>query len=141
MLLPVRLIDLPPGGSLSVGAKPRPSSGDPVLKKTGQPQPACRSEYFRDPVLMLMAFYSCCLPDLFAAAQRFRIASAIRLRAAADMVRRFFGAPTDFAELAVALLVVPGGLPRRLPRAEPPPPTPSRACIAASSLPRSSLSR
>ena len=89
---------------------------------------------------MLMAFYSRCLPDLFAAAQRFRIASAIRLRAAADMVRRFFEAPTAFAEVAVVLLVVPGGLPRRLPGAEAPPPTPSRASIAASSLLRSSLS-
>ena len=61
----------------------------------------------------------------FRSAQRFFIASEIRFRAAADIVRRL-----------ADLLVLPGGLPRRLPR----PPTPSRAWIAASSLLRCCLS-
>ena len=71
---------------------------------------------------------------LFCLAQRAFCASEISLRAAADIVRRFFG-----AEVAVCLLILPGGLPRRF--AEPEPPlTPSKASIAASSLLRSSLS-
>jgi hypothetical protein len=77
--------------------------------------------------------HSCFLPDFFAAAQRFRIASAIRLRAAADIVR-FLGA----LDTGVELFLLPGGRPRRFTTA--PPPTPSKACIAASSLLRSSLS-
>ena len=74
-----------------------------------------------------MKAYSRFFPDLFAAAQRFRMASAMRLRAAGDMLR-FFGA---------AFFALPGGRPRRLPVE---PPTPSSAVIAASSLPRCSLS-
>jgi hypothetical protein len=81
---------------------------------------------------MLTAFYSRFLPDFFAAAQRFRIPSARRLRAAADIVRRFFG-----AEVAAGLLILPGGLPRRFTEL---PPTPSKACIAVSSLLRSCVS-
>jgi hypothetical protein len=78
-------------------------------------------------------FYNRFLPDFFAAAHRFRIPSAMRLRAAADMVR-LFGARPAVAELVLALLVVPGGLPRRFGSAEAPPARPSKACIAASSL-------
>jgi hypothetical protein len=76
-------------------------------------------------ILMARCFYNPFLPALFAAAQRFRIPSAKRLRAAADMVR-FFGA-LDFAEVVDGLLPLPGGRPRRLPGAEPPSPTPSSA--------------
>ena len=55
------------------------------------------------------------------AAQRFRIASAIRLRASADILRLFFGATP------AGLFVLPGGLPRRFAGADVPPLTPSRA--------------
>jgi hypothetical protein len=68
------------------------------------------------------------LPDFFAAAQRFFIASAIRLRAAAEMRRR--------AE--VRLLLFPGGRPRRS-TLVPAPPTPFNALIAESNLLLSSL--
>lgn len=68
------------------------------------------------------------------AAQRFRIASAIRLRASADILLLFTGPPP------IGVFLLPGGLPRRLPGAEVPPLMPSRACIAASSLFRSALS-
>ena len=64
------------------------------------------------------SYYFCAF---FRWAQRLFIANEIRLRAAADIMRR---------------LVDPGGLPRRLPL----PPTPSRAWIAASSLLRCCLS-
>jgi len=77
--------------------------------------------------------YSFFLPDFFAAAQRLRMASAIRFRAAADMIRR-----VGAFDAGVDLFVLPGGRPRRFTTA--PPATPSNACIAASSLPRSSLS-
>ena len=77
--------------------------------------------------------YSLFLPDFFAAAQRLRIASAILFRDAADMIRRF-GA----LAAGVDLFALPGGRPRRLAALRPP--TPSSACIAASSLLRSSLS-
>jgi hypothetical protein len=55
---------------------------------------------------MLMAFYSRFLPDFFAAAQRFRIASAIRLRTGADIIRVLR------VRLATGLLLLPGGRPR-----------------------------
>jgi hypothetical protein len=74
----------------------------------------------------------CYFAALFCLAQRAFCASEISLRAAADIVRRFFG-----AEVAVCLLILPGGLPRRFAEL---PPTPSKACIAASSLPRSCVS-
>jgi hypothetical protein len=73
------------------------------------------------------------LPDFFAAAQRRRIASAIRFRAAADMIRRL-GA----LDAGVDLFALPGGRPRRF--APVSALTPSSARIAASSLLRSSLS-
>lgn len=79
-------------------------------------------------------YYNRFLPDLFAAAQRAFIDAAIRLRAATDIPRLFLSPP------AAVLLVLPGGLPRRFPRAEPAPPMLSKACIAASSLLRSFLS-
>ena len=107
--------------------------------KTGRPEVSLleRNLYMARP------FYNRFLPDFFAAAQRFRIPSAMRLRAAADMVR-FFGAATATAELPVALLALPGGRPRRFPPPIIPPPeaplTPSRARMAASSRLRSSLS-
>src|ERR1035437_7518355 len=72
---------------------------------------------------------------LFCLAQRAFCASEISLRAAADIVRRFLG-----AEVAADWLVLPGGLPRRLAGADAPPLTPSKACIAASSLLRSCVS-
>lgn len=85
-------------------------------------------------------YYNRFLPDFFAAAQRFRIASAILFLAAADIPRLFFGPPAAGA----GLVLVPGGRPRRLPPPGTPPAeaplTPSRARIAASSRPRSSLS-
>ena len=68
------------------------------------------------------------------AAHRFRIASAIRLRASADILLLFT------SPLPTCFFLLPGGLPRRLPGAEVPPLMPSRACIAASSLFRSALS-
>ena len=79
------------------------------------------------------SIYSFFLPDFFARAQRLRIASAIRFLAAADMIQRFgvVGAGVD-------LFALPGGRPRRL--ATVLAPTPSKACIAASTLLRSSLS-
>jgi hypothetical protein len=55
-------------------------------------------------------FYSLFFPDFFAAAQRFRIASAILFRAAADIPLLFFGLPAA----GVGLFVLPGGRPRRL---------------------------
>jgi hypothetical protein len=84
-------------------------------------------------------FYSFFFPDFFAAVQRLRIASAMRLRAAADIPRFFAGRAAAGADL----LVLPGGRPRRFPPDIPPaeaPLMPSRACIAASSRLRSSLS-
>ena len=76
-------------------------------------------------------YYSLFLPDFFAAAQRFRVASAMRFRAAADIRRRGVG---------VDLLALPGGRPRRFPLLETPPLTPSRTLMAVSSLSRSALS-
>src|SRR5664279_2527393 len=78
--------------------------------------------------------YSRFLPDFLAAAQRFLIPSARRLRAAADIVRPLRG------PFVVGLLVLPGGRPRRFAGADAPPLTPSKACIAASSLLRSCVS-
>jgi hypothetical protein len=72
-------------------------------------------------------YYNRFLPDFLAAAQRAFIASAIRLRAAEDITRRFLGAPVDVTEVAATLLVVPGGRPRRLPDPTEPPLTPSNA--------------
>jgi hypothetical protein len=80
-------------------------------------------------------YYSRFLPDLFAAAQRFRIDSAILFLAAADIMRVFLGPPAG-----AGLFLVPGGRPRRLAGAEFPPLIPSNARIAAPSLLRSSLS-
>lgn len=57
-------------------------------------------------LLHVPVLYSLFLPDLFAAAQRLRIASARRLRPAA-VIPRFFLGP------AAGLLELPGGLPRR----------------------------
>ena len=89
---------------------------------------------------MARCFYSLFFPDFFAVAQRFRIASAIRLRAAADMPRFFAG----MAAAGVDLFELPGGRPRRFPPPDIPPPElppmPSRACMAASSRLRSFLS-
>jgi hypothetical protein len=56
----------------------------------------------------MLAFYNRFLPDFFAAAQRFRIASAMRLRAAVDIPRLFFGPPAR-------LFILRGGRPRRFP--------------------------
>jgi hypothetical protein len=80
-------------------------------------------------------YYNRFLPDLFAAAQRFRIDSEILLLAAADIMCVFLAPPAG-----AGLFLVPGGRPRRVVGAEPPPPIPSNALIAASSLLRSSLS-
>jgi hypothetical protein len=84
-------------------------------------------------------YYNRFLPDFLAAAQRAFIAAAMRLRAAADIPRRFV---EPLAE--VVFLALPGGLPRRLPPPDIPPPEappmPSRASMAASSRLRSSLS-
>jgi hypothetical protein len=99
--------------------------------KSRPTESACWSESLPGP-----AFYNRFLPDFFAAAQRARAASPIRLRAAADILR-FSRALV--AELVAALFELPGGLPRRFP-VEELPPTPTKACIAASSLLRSSLS-
>jgi hypothetical protein len=108
---------------------------DSKLKRPTEGQPA------EAEILMARSFYNRFLPDFFAAAQRFRIASAMRLRPAADIMRRHFGA---MAPVVVdGLLLLPGGRPRRLPPVIPPaeaPLTPSRAFIAASSRLRSSLS-
>jgi hypothetical protein len=71
-------------------------------------------------------YYNRFFPDFFAAAQRFRIDSAMRLRAAGDIMRRCFWAPVAVA--IDGLLLLPGGRPRRLAGAEPPPlPTLSNA--------------
>ena len=80
-------------------------------------------------------YYNRFLPDLFAAAQRFRIDSAILFLAAADIMRVFVCPPAG-----AGLFLVPGGRPRRLAGAVAPPLIPSKALIAASSLLRSSLS-
>jgi hypothetical protein len=94
------------------------SQGSAKTKQASLSQPVGASifvaRYFPE------CFYNLPSPDLFAAAQRLRIPSASRLRAAADMLRRFFGAPMDFAE--AGLLAVPGGLPRRFPGADSPTP-------------------
>jgi hypothetical protein len=83
-------------------------------KKNRLTQVSLLQQDFCDPILML-AFYSRFLPDFFAAAQRFRIASAIRLRPAADIPRLFFG------PRAAGLFTLPGGRPRRLPPPDIPP--------------------
>lgn len=62
------------------------------------------------------------------------MASAIRLRPSADILLLFAGF------LPAPVFLLPGGRPRRFPGAEVPPSTPSRACIAASSLLLSVLS-
>src|ERR1039458_1276378 len=97
-------------------------------KQADRSQPAGANLYSARP------FYSRFLPDFFAAAQRFRIPSARRLRAAADIVRPLRG------PFVAGLLVLPGGRPRRFAGADAPPLTPSKACIAASSLLRSCVS-
>ena len=74
--------------------------------------------------------YNFFFPDFFAAAQRAFIAAAMRLRAAADMVRRRAG---------VGVFAFPGGRPRRFVLLLGPLP-PSNARMAISSLSRSCLS-
>ena len=102
----------------------------PVPKKTGRPESACWG------AKLYLARIYCYFAALFCLAHRAFCASEISLRAAADIVRRFFG-----AEVVAGLLILPGGLPRRFAGADAPLLlTPSKANIAASSLLRSFLS-
>jgi hypothetical protein len=99
-------------GRQKLEEKIRKGTGGGVAGAYAGAMPACRSENLPWPGL---AFYNRPFPDFFAAAQRLRIDSAMRLRAAVDMVRRSLATPAGAAVVAAGLLVLPGGRPRRLP--------------------------
>lgn len=103
---------------------PPPISSGASNRKTDQLSSTCERSLW---TAACLGCYRLFFPDFFAAAQRLRIASAMRFRPAADIVRRFG---------TMMLFLLPAGRPRRLPW----PSVPSRAWIAASSRLRSCLS-
>jgi hypothetical protein len=84
-----------------------PEFGRPQTKQADRSQPAGANFY----TARFRRIYNLFLPDFLAAAQRLRIAAAIRLRAATD-IPLFFA---DLAAAGVGLFALPGGRPRRLP--------------------------